>query len=154
MALRRLRTRRRLHRLWRREYQSTGTGPKLTAQEFRQQAGAICAKGYGQLKKIGPGTSPSFGELRLFVDRAIPIQEETLKAERALNPPDELASDWQRLLELAGQDLNESQKLRDALDDADAQKAQDAVAKLGSLQEQEIGVVQALESPGCINPKF
>jgi hypothetical protein len=57
--------------------------------------------------------------LRDFVDDAVPIQEQALKASRELNPPDELASDWNRFLELAEKDLSATQDLNQALKEGD-----------------------------------
>ena len=128
------------------------TSENLTAAEFRQQASAIRSQAYGELRSLGSPQSPE--ALRTFVEKALPIQEEALERNRALNPPDELAADWNRVLEVAENDFRTTQELNDALNEGDLQRAQDALAELGSLNQQGISALRALDLTACINPMF
>jgi hypothetical protein len=138
-----------VRRVWRERWRKLRN---LTTAEFRQQANAICSKSHRQLRSLG--SPQSLEDLKAFVEDGLPIQEEGLKALKALNPPDELASDWNRFLALAEKDLSTGHELNDALNDGDGQRAQDAVAELGSLNRQRTAAARALNLTGCVNPQF
>jgi hypothetical protein len=53
-----------------------------------------------------------------------------------------------------GESQQSTYTLQDALHDGDFERAQDGIAEVGSLNEQQIGAVQTLGIPECIQPQF
>jgi hypothetical protein len=107
---------------------ATGCGgggeARLSKQEFQTQANAICAKYDTQLKAIGSPTS--IEEIPDLVDEALVILDKEIDEISALNPPEELQSDFDKMLaatdrtKAAATDLSEAAK---AGDQAAVQKA-------------------------------
>jgi hypothetical protein len=107
---------------------ATGCGgggeARLSEQEFQTHANAICAKYDKQLKAIGSPTS--IEEIPDLVDEALVILDKEIDEISALNPPEELQSDFDKMLaatdrtKAAATDLSEAAK---AGDQAAVQKA-------------------------------
>jgi hypothetical protein len=107
---------------------ATGCGgdgeARLSEREFQTQANAICAKYDKQLKAIGSPTS--IEEIPDLVDQALVILDKEIDEISALNPPEELQSDFDKMLaatdrtKAAATDLSEAAK---AGDQAAVQKA-------------------------------
>ncbi|HKO74036.1 MAG TPA: hypothetical protein VJU01_01865 [Gaiellaceae bacterium] len=107
---------------------ATGCGgggeARLSKQEFQTQANAICAKYDKQLKAIGSPTS--IEEIPGLVDQALVILDKEIDEVSALKPPEELQSDFDKMLaatdrtKAAAADLSEAAK---AGDQAAVQKA-------------------------------
>ena len=73
-----------------------GGGARLSEQEFQTQANAICAKYEKQLKAIG--SPASIEEIPALVDQALAILDKEIEEVSALNPPEELQSDFDEML--------------------------------------------------------
>jgi hypothetical protein len=101
-----------------------GDGARLSKQEFQTQANAICAKYEKQLKAIGSPTS--IEEIPDLVDQALVILDKEIDEVSALNPPEELQGNFDKMLAATGRtkaaasDLSEAAK---AGDQAAVQKA-------------------------------
>lgn len=107
-----------------------GNGGAPSADEFRQQADAVCAKYEQKLNALGEPASPE--DLADFVDKAVPIIEQGNTELNELDPPDELQDDWDRAMELQNENLETTRDLRDAVRDNDPARIQELVAKLDS----------------------
>ena len=92
-------------------------GDQLTADEFRQQADAICGEFEGRLDDLG--TPESLDDLQGYVDDAVPILEEGTNRLDELQPPDELEEDWNRAMEINREQLDNVRELLDAVADGD-----------------------------------
>ena len=95
---------------------STGCGDdvkRLTAEEFRQRADAICSAANAEIDEAAgevlfSGGEPSNEEVAAFVtERLLPSIREKIADLRALRPPEELADDVDRLLDDAEAAANE-----------------------------------------------
>jgi hypothetical protein len=92
-------------------------GDQLTAEDFRQQADAICADFEGRLDELG--TPQSLEDVEQYVDDAIPILEEGTAELDDLQPPDELEEDWNRAMEINREQLENVRALQQAVEDGD-----------------------------------
>jgi len=127
-----------------------GGGERLSKEEFQTQANAICAKYDEQLKAIGSPTS--IDEIPDLVDQALEILNKEIDEVSALNPPEELQSDFDAMIaatdrtKAAAADLSEAAKAGDqaavqkALEEGNAasKEADDLAANLG-LQDCNTG---------------
>jgi hypothetical protein len=100
-----------------------GGGEELTADEFRQQADAICTEFEGRLNELG--TPESLDDLQNFVSDAVPIIEEGNAQLHELNPPEELQEKWDRAMEVNDEQLETVRDLRDAVEDGDQARVQE-----------------------------
>ena len=123
-----------------------GNADQLSAEEFRQQADAVCTEFEGRLEELG--TPDSLNDLDEYVADAIPILEEGTARLEELEPPDELAEDWDRTLELNREQLDAVRELQEAAAEGDEarvgellQQAQDAQAESRQLAA-ELGLEQ------------
>lgn len=124
-----------------------GGGGNTSAAEFREQADAICADDQAKIEALG---SPrSIDELGEFFDKAIPVFEEGNDKLHELDPPDELAEDWDRAIELQDQNLESVRDLRDAIEEGDDQKVQDLLAKLDAADQESTGIAQRIGLEKC-----
>ena len=120
-----------------------GGDAHLSKDEFQTQANAICAKYEEQLKAIGPPAS--IEAIPDVVDQALAILNKEIDEIGALNPPEELQSNFDKLLaatertKAAADDLATAAKAGDqaavqqALDDGNAasKEADDLACDLG-----------------------
>ena len=102
-----------------------GGGEEMTADEFRQQADAICAEFEGRLDDLG--TPESLDDLQNFVSEAVPIIEEGNAQLQELNPPDELQEQWDRAMEINNEQLETVRDLRGAVEDGDQARVQELI---------------------------
>jgi hypothetical protein len=100
-------------------------GEELTAEEFRQQADAICVEFEGRLDELGE--PESLDDLRSFASEAVPIVEEGNARLHDLDPPEELQEDWDRAMELNDEQLETVRDLRAAAEDGDTARIQELV---------------------------
>jgi hypothetical protein len=129
----------------------SGEEQRLTADQFRQQADAICKQYEDKINALG---SPnSLAELGNFVDKAVPIIEEGNEKLGALQPPEELADDWERAMDLQDQNLGVAKDLQQAIRDQDTPKVQELLAKLDETdaQSNQIARNMGLEECGQTN---
>ena len=73
-----------------------GGGARLSKEEFQSQANAICAKYQKQLDALG--TPSSLEEIPDLVDQALVILDKEVDEIGALKPPEELQSDFDKML--------------------------------------------------------
>jgi phage-related minor tail protein len=97
----------------------------MTADEFRQEADAICAEFEGRLDDLG--RPESLDDLQNFVSEAVPIIEEGNAQLQELNPPDELQEQWDRAMEINNEQLETVRDLREAVEDGDQARAQELI---------------------------
>ena len=119
-----------------------GGGERLSTEEFQSQANAICAKYEKQLDALG--SPASLEELPDFVDQALGILDKEIAEVSALDPPEELQSDFDKMIaasnrtRAAANDLSSAAKSGDqaavqkALDEGNA-ASKDADALAGNL---------------------
>jgi uncharacterized phage infection (PIP) family protein YhgE len=100
-----------------------GGGEELTAEEFRQEADAICAEFEGRLDELG--TPESLDDLQSFVSEAVPIIEEGNAQLQELNPPDELQEQWDQVMEINDEQLQTVRDLREAVEEGDQARMQE-----------------------------
>jgi hypothetical protein len=102
-----------------------GGGEEMTADEFRQEADAICAEFEGRLDDLG--RPESLDDLQNFVSEAVPIIEEGNAQLQELNPPDELQEQWDRAMEINNEQLETVRDLREAVEDGDQARVQELI---------------------------
>jgi phage-related minor tail protein len=102
-----------------------GGGEEMTADEFRQQADAICAEFEGRLDDLG--RPESLDDLQNFVSEAVPIIEEGNAQLQELNPPDELQEQWDRAMKINNEQLETVRDLREAVEDGDQAHVQELI---------------------------
>jgi hypothetical protein len=124
-----------------------GGDQTLSADEFRKQADSICTEYEGRIDDL---QSPSsLDELPDFVDEVIPIIEEGNAKLADLNPPEELASDWDRAMELQDQNLEVAHDLQDAIHDNDTAKVQELLTKLNETDAQSNAIARKIGLEDC-----
>ena len=104
-----------------------GGDTRLSREDFESQANAICAKYEKQLRALG--SPSSIDELPDLVDQALEILNKEVAEVAALNPPEELQSDFDKMLAA-------SNKTKEAADDlSTAAKAGDQAGVQKALEE-------------------
>ena len=104
-----------------------GDGARLSTEEFQSQANAICAKYQKQLNALGSPTS--IEEIPDLVDQALEILNKEVDEIAALNPPEDLQSDFDKMIAA-------SDKTKAAADDlSTAAKSGDQAAVQKALEE-------------------
>jgi hypothetical protein len=111
-----------------------GGNGELSAEEFRQQADAICADFEQRLDEVEPPTSPD--DIQRFVNEAVPIIEEGTGRLNDLDPPDEFQDEWDRVVEINEENLATIRSVRDALEDNDIAEAQRLIQEAGGNEEE------------------
>jgi hypothetical protein len=124
-----------------------GGGGGSSAAEFRQQADAICAKYEDKITALG--TPTSLDELGDFVDQAVSIIEQGNNELQSLEPPDELADDWDRAMQIQDENLQTTHDLQDAIHNQDDAKVQELLQKLNSAQDESTQIAQKLGLENC-----
>jgi hypothetical protein len=111
-----------------------GGSGELSADEFRQQADAICEDFEQRLDDVEPPTSPD--DIQRFVNEAFPIIEEGTGQLNDLDPPDEFQDEWDRVVEINEENLDTIRSVRDALEDNDIAEAQRLIQEAGGNEEE------------------
>jgi ABC-type glycerol-3-phosphate transport system substrate-binding protein len=99
---------------------------RLSEEEFREQANAICTDYNEQIADLGSPASPE--DIPDYVERGIPIIEEGIAKLRELNPPEELADDYDRMLDETEKTIPVARQLSEAAADEDAEAVQEAIS--------------------------
>jgi hypothetical protein len=120
---------------------------QLTADQFRQQADAICKQYEDRIDALG--NPRSLADLGDFVARAVPIIEEGNGKLAALQPPEELADDWSRAMELQDQNLGVAKELEQAIQDKDRAKVQELLATLDETDAQSNRIARNMGLEEC-----
>jgi hypothetical protein len=103
-----------------------GSGERLSEEEFREQANAICTDYNEQIAGLGSPTSPE--DIPDYVERGIPIIEEGIAELRELNPPEEMADDFDKMLDETEKAIPAARQLSEAAADQDAEAVQEAIS--------------------------
>jgi hypothetical protein len=104
-----------------------GSDARLTREEFESQANAICAKYEKQLDALG--TPASIEEIPDLVDQALAILNKEIDEIAALNPPADMQTEFDALIEASNNTKAAADDLSQAAKDGDqaaVQKALDA----------------------------
>jgi hypothetical protein len=124
-----------------------GGDQALTADEFRQQADAICKQYEGKISDLG--SPSSLEELPDYVDKVIPIIDEGNGKLADLNPPEELSDDWDRAMELQDQNLKVAHDLQDAIHERDTAKVQELLTKLNATDARSNAIARKIGLEDC-----
>jgi hypothetical protein len=124
-----------------------GGGQSLSAEEFRQQADAICKQYEDKLSELG--SPSSLDDLGNFVDKAVPIIEEGNDKLSALDPPDDLSGDWDRAMELQDQNLQVARDLQKAIRDNDTAQVKELVTKLDATDAESTRLARNVGLENC-----
>ena len=119
-----------------------GSSARLSKEEFQSQANAICAKYQKQLDALG--TPSSLDEIPALVDKALVILNKEIDEVGALNPPEELQSDFDKLIAAS----NETKAAADDL--SSAAKAGDQAAVQKALEEGNAASAEADQLAGTL----
>jgi ABC-type glycerol-3-phosphate transport system substrate-binding protein len=99
---------------------------RLSEEEFREQANAICTDYNEQIADLGSPTSPE--DIPDYVERGIPIIQEGIAKLRELNPPEDMADDYDRMLDETEKTIPVARQLSEAAADEDAEAVQEAIS--------------------------
>lgn len=124
-----------------------GGDQALTADDFRQQADAICKQYEGKISDLG--SPSSLEELPDYVDKVIPIIDEGNGKLADLNPPEELSDDWDRAMELQDQNLKVAHDLQDAIHERDTAKVQELLTKLNATDARSNAIARKIGLEDC-----
>jgi hypothetical protein len=102
-----------------------GGGDRLSQEEFRQQANAICGKYDKKIQGLGSPQSPA--DIPAFVQKGIPLLRQGITELRALKPPAAVQDDYDRMLDETAKAIPAAQKLADAAKKSDAAAVQEAI---------------------------
>jgi hypothetical protein len=124
-----------------------GDDDRLSQEEFRQQANAICTKYDEKIKALGSPASPT--EIPDFVRRGIPLLRQGIAELRALKPPAELEDDFDRMLDETAKAIPAAQSLADAAEKGDAAAVQEAIAAGQKANDASDRLATELELDKC-----
>lgn len=124
-----------------------GSAQSLTAEEFRQQADAICKQYEDKLSELG--SPSSLDDLGDFIDKAVPIIEEGNDKLSELEPPDDLSGDWGRAMELQDKNLQVARDLQKAIHDNDTASVQDLVSQLDATDAESTRLARNIGLEDC-----
>ena len=124
-----------------------GSAQSLTAEEFRQQADAICKQYEDKLSELG--SPSSLDDLGNFVDKAVPIIEEGNNKLSELDAPDDLSGDWDRAMKLQDQNLQVARDLQKAIRDNDTARVQELVSKLDATDAESTRLARNVGLENC-----
>ena len=124
-----------------------GDGDALTADEFRQQADAICVDFEGRLDELG--TPESLDDLQGYVDDAVPILEEGTNELDELQPPEELEEDWDRAMEINREQLDTVRELQTAVEEGDQARIAELLQEAETAREESNQLASDLGLEEC-----
>jgi hypothetical protein len=124
-----------------------GGGERLTAEEFVQQADAICEDTNQQLDELDEPANVD--ELAALAAEAVSINEQSVDALRELNPPEELQEPFDRALELLDQQNALGRELVTAAEEGDQARIQEIVAEGEPLQTEARALAGELGLTEC-----
>jgi hypothetical protein len=124
-----------------------GSGERLSEEEFRQQANAICMEYNERIADLGTPTSPA--DIPGYVERGIPIIEEGLAKLRELDPPEDMADDYDRMLDETEKAIPAARQLSEAAADEDAEAVQEAISLGQEADAESDRVARELDLDEC-----
>jgi hypothetical protein len=102
-----------------------GEGGRLSQEEMRQQANAICEKYDKKIQALGSPQSPA--DIPAYVQKGIPLLRQGIAELRALKPPADVEDDYNRMLDETAKAIPAAEKLADAAQKNDPAAVQDAI---------------------------
>ena len=124
-----------------------GGDDRLSQEDFRSQANAICRKYNDKLQALGSPSSPA--EVGGFVDQVIPLLRQGISELRALRPPAEAEDDYDRMLDETEKAIPAAQNLADAAEKNDEVALQEALAAARNADEASDKIATKLGLTGC-----
>jgi hypothetical protein len=119
----------------------------LTADQFRQQADSICMQYEDKIKALG--SPSSLADLGDYVDQVIPIISEGNDKLANLQPPEDLADDWDRAMELQDQNLGVAEDLQRAIRDQDRARVQELLQELDDKDARANEIARGIGLQDC-----
>lgn len=124
-----------------------GGGNALTKEEFASQLNAICEDFNRKQEEIG--TPQSLSELGDKGDQILDEFDKAIDKARDLEPPDEIADQANRFIEIGEQQHDLIEDVVQAAKDNDLQKAQEIGAKIEPLDAESDRIANELGAPAC-----
>jgi hypothetical protein len=124
-----------------------GSGDRLSEEEFREQANAICAEYDEKIDAIETPGSPE--DIAGYVEQVIPVVEDGLAELRALNPPEELEEDYETMLDEREKAIPAARALSEAAVEEDPAAVEDAIAQGQEADEASDRVATELGLDEC-----
>jgi len=126
-----------------------GDDGRMSLEEFRAEANAICAEAERELRALPPPEDSAEG-VATYAERAVPILAERLDELSELSPPEEEQTPFDALLEEAENELEALRDLQRAASRADAGSAADAASR-GRVATVRVNVLAVrLEVRDCV----
>ena len=126
-----------------------GDGGRMSSEEFRSEANAICAETERELRALPPPEDSARG-VAAYAERAVPILDDRLERLRELKPPESEETPFEALLEEAQNERDALRDLREAATAADAEAAAGAASR-GRVATVRVNVLAVrLEVRECV----
>jgi hypothetical protein len=125
-----------------------GGGDRLSKEEFQQRANAICQRYDEKIKAIGSPTSPA--DIPAFVEKGVPLLQQGIAELRALQPPEELQHDYDRMLDETEKAIPAARKLADAAAKQDAAAVQEAIREGQAAEQASDSLATKLGLADCV----
>ena len=119
----------------------------LSKADFQSQANAICAKYEKQLKALG--TPSSIDEIPDLVQQALVILNKEIDEIAALNPPDELQSDFDKMIAASNKTKAAANDLSAAAKSGDQAAVQKALEDGNAASDEADQLATGLGLSGC-----
>jgi hypothetical protein len=116
-------------------------------EKFQKQANAICKRYDAKITALGAPSSPA--DIPQYIGKAIPIIQQGLVELRALEPPQELASDYNRMLDETAKAIPAARDLGDAAAKNDAAAVQKALNEGSAANKNADRLATKLGLPEC-----
>jgi hypothetical protein len=124
-----------------------GGGERLSQDELREQANAICQKYDEKIQAIGNPSSPE--EVGDFVDQVVPLLRQGIAELRALRPPAEVEADYDRMLDETEKAIPAAQQLGEAAANNDPGALQQALKAGQQADNASDEIATKLGLTGC-----
>jgi hypothetical protein len=126
---------------------------RMTADELRQRASAICEDAVDQVRTLYGSGVYTGEQLRIFLNKSLPVVQEANDALHEINPPTELEDEWGRYIDVVDKGLETSKDLQSAVDDSDGAEAAKLMSELDSINAEEKRAAGALGFGACYRPR-
>jgi hypothetical protein len=120
---------------------------RLTREEFESQANAICAKYQKQLDALG--TPASIEEIPDLVDQALAILNKEIDEIAALNPPADMQTEFDALIEASNNTKAAADDLSQAAKDGDQAAVQKALDEGNAASDKADQIATELGLDSC-----
>jgi hypothetical protein len=110
---------------------------RLSTDEFRSKADAICSKYESQIAKATANVGTGANQIAETIDKALPLIRNGQGELRDLKPPEDLAAKYKQWLDQGDDQVSEAEKLRDAARNNDAKGFRSALARLQTIEKSQ-----------------